>query len=312
MGAYSSDPAWRGGLRLNMTQASEIPASSSAADGGPRIVARPGVGVTAGVLQQQDLEFKRLFIENPVLIFVERGIKALRWPGGEYLIRAGQAIALAGGQSVDITNRPEDDGSYRAHWLVWDDALLAAHADAHPHLTVIRHALPITPASEEFACAFRRATQAVEDDGLPAAIARHRLGELLQWIGTLGRRFEQVQALTMAVKVRRLIGQDIARDWSANAVASAVAMSEATLRRKLADEGTSLSAILVDARMSFALVLLQSTTQPVTQIALAVGYQTPSQFAVRFRDRFGFVPTAVRGHRQAARAASALGMPVTP
>jgi AraC-like DNA-binding protein len=94
-------------------------------------------------------------------------------------------------------------------------------------------------------------------------------------------------------------------------VASAFAMSEATLRRKLADEGTSLSTILVDARMSFALTLLQSTTQPVTQIALAVGYQTPSQFAVRFRDRFGFVPTSVRGHRRPAPDANALGMPVT-
>lgn len=30
------------------------------------------------------------------------------------------------GQSVDITNRPAEDGSYRAHWLMWDDTLIAA------------------------------------------------------------------------------------------------------------------------------------------------------------------------------------------
>jgi len=294
-----------------MTQASESDEPSVADGHGPRIVVRPGVGAAAGVLQQQALEFKRLFIENPVLIFVERGLKTIRWPGGECVIPPGQAIALAGGQSLDVTNRPEADGSYRAHWLVWDDTLLAAHADAHPHLAVIRHALPINPGSDEFAAAFHRATQAVEDAALPTAVARHRLGELLQWIGTFGSRFEQVQALTLSIQVRRLIGQDMARDWSANAVASAFAMSEATLRRKLADEGTSLSTILVDARMSFALTLLQSTAQPVTQIALAVGYQTPSQFAVRFRDRFGFVPTAVRGHRRATPDVSMPGMPVT-
>ncbi len=71
-------------------------------------------------------------------------------------------------------------------------------------------------------------------------------------------------------------------------------MSEATLRRKLADEGDCLSGILADARLSFALTLLQATTQPVTQIALAVGYQSPSHFTVRFRRRFGFSPSAIR------------------
>lgn len=81
-------------------------------------------------------------------------------------------------------------------------------------------------------------------------------------------------------------------------MASAFAMSEATLRRKLADEGTKLSEILVDTRLSFALTLLQSTAQSVTQIALNVGYQTPSHFATRFRSRFGVPPTPIRGHQR--------------
>ncbi len=266
---------------------------------GPRIFHRPGVGISAGILQQQELEFKRLFVEQPVLIAVECGIKALRWCNGEFIIRAGEAIAVAGGQSVDITNRLAEDGSYRANWLVWDSALVAAHAEAHPGQAVIRHALPIAQRSDEFTTAFKRALQAVEDDSLPPDIARHRVGELLLWIGMNGGRFEPARTLTLAGKIRRLVGQDLARNWNAGAVASAFAMSEATLRRRLAEEDTSLSDILVDARMSFALKLLQSTTQPVTQVALNVGYQTPSHFAVRFRRRFGFPPTAIRGHRQA-------------
>lgn len=264
----------------------------------PRLITRTGVGAAGVILQQQELEFKRLFIENPVLIYVERGIKAVRWSGGEYLIRAGEAIAVAGGQSLDITNRLAEDGSYRAYWLVWDDALIATQADAHPELAIIRQAQPMTTGTQEFRAALQRAIQAVEDERIPGSIASHRLHEILLWIGMHGCRFEQSTALTTTVKVRRLIGQDLAREWNAPSVASVFAMSEATLRRKLADEGTSLSQILVDARMSFALQLLQSTTQPVVQIALSVGYQTPSQFAVRFRDRFGFPPTAIRGHRR--------------
>lgn len=261
----------------------------------PRIIVRPGVGSSAGVLQKSELEFKRLFVDQPVLIMVERGSKALRWSSGEYIVRAGEAIAIAGGQSVDITNRPAADGSYRAGWLVWESALLAAHAAAHPQQNVIRHALPLLGPPPDFAAAFHRAVQAVADETIPLAIARHRAAELLVWIGMHGGRFGEGDDPSLATRVRRLVSQDLAREWSADAVSSALAMSQATLRRRLAEETTGLTEILVDTRMSFALSLLQSTRAPVTQIALHVGYQTSSHFAVRFRRRFGFPPTAVRG-----------------
>jgi len=264
----------------------------------PRIAARSGVGAAGVILQHQELEFRRLFIESPVLIHVERGSKVVRWSDGEQMIGTGEAIALAGGQSLDVTNRPADDGGYRARWLVFDDALIAAQADAHPELASIRHAHPITAHGEDFRASLERAIQALEDEGIPTAIARHRLRELLLWLGMDGYRLEPSKASGMAVKVRRLIGGDLAREWSASDVASAFAMSEATLRRRLSEEGARLSSILVDARMSFALHLLQSTHQPVVEIALSVGYRTQSQFAVRFRARFGFPPTAIRGHRR--------------
>ena len=262
------------------------------------IFTRPGVGTTGVVLQQKNLEFKRLYIESPLLIYVEKGMKSVRWPGGKYLIRAGEAIVVAGGQSLDITNKLAEDGSYRAHWLVWDETLIASNAESSSDLPIIKHALPMRSDIADFAVSLHRAIQAIEDGTVPTMIARHRLQELLVWIGVNGGQLEHSRALTMAVKVRRLIGKDLAGEWSAEAVASAFAMSEATMRRRLAEEGTNLSNLLIDARMSFALQLLQSTAQPVMQIALSVGYQTPSQFAVRFRDRFGFPPTAIRGHRR--------------
>jgi AraC-like DNA-binding protein len=82
-------------------------------------------------------------------------------------------------------------------------------------------------------------------------------------------------------------------------------MSEASLRRHLAAEDSSLSEILLDVRMSTALTLLQSTAQPVTRIAGEVGYQSPSQFAVRFRRRFGCSPSDVRRDSPRGRAALA-------
>jgi len=70
------------------------------------------------------------------------------------------------------------------------------------------------------------------------------------------------------------------------------------LRRRLMAEGARLSELLVDVRMSLALTLLQASSLSVSQIAMNSGYESPSRFAVRFRQRFGFAPTAVRGHQR--------------
>lgn len=266
-------------------------------DGEPRIIHRSGVGSSAGIRQWQNLSFKRLFIDRPTLIFVEHGIKVLRWPGGEYVIRAGDAIALAGGHTVDFTNHVGSDGLYRADWLVCDDTLIAEHAARHPEQAVIRNALPIIQPPLELKAAYRTAQQAVEDEAIPQAIARHRVAEMLVWLGLNGGRFAQDETISLALKVRRLIAQDLAKEWGAVAVSSALAMSEATLRRRLAEEDTSFGEILVDTRMTMALAQLQSTAQPVTRIALNVGYQSPSNFSVRFRERFGFPPSSIRGQR---------------
>lgn len=269
------------------------------------LVHRPGVGATAGILQPQELVFKRLFIDQPVLVVVEHGTKCLRWQHGELITHAGEAIAIAGGQAVDIINRPAEDGSYRACWLAWDSALVAEHGARHPDHPVIRHAQAVVPAGNGFLAAFHQAVQSIDDADIPLEIARHRAAELLLWVGMYAGRFEESNSSTLAVKVRRLLGQDLAKDWSAEEVASRLAMSEASLRRKLATENTSLSEIMIDARMTFALTMLQSTAQPVTSIALDCGYQSPSHFAVRFKQRFGFSPSAVRERNLQPRAAHA-------
>ncbi len=50
--------------------------------------------------------------------------------------------------------------------------------------------------------------------------------------------------------------------------------------------------------MTSALRLLQGTDWPISLIASQVGYESASRFAERFRKRFGFAPTAIRGHHR--------------
>ena len=52
--------------------------------------------------------------------------------------------------------------------------------------------------------------------------------------------------------------------------------------------------------MMRALTLLQVSDWPVARIAEEVGYESASRFTARFRQRFGFLPTAVRGQKKTA------------
>ena len=47
-------------------------------------------------------------------------------------------------------------------------------------------------------------------------------------------------------------------------------------------------------RLAAAVQQLLHSTTPVTEIALAVGYETPAAFTKTFRQRFGVAPTTLR------------------
>ena len=130
---------------------------------------------------------------------------------------------------------------------------------------------------------------------LPRSLREHAVAELLLWLAEEGVGSQPVPPPGFAARLRALLGEDLAAACSAPEAARALAVSEATLRRRLAQEGTVFSDLLVDLRMTRALGLLQTTSHPVGRVALEVGYDCPSHFAARFRTRFGITPSAVRG-----------------
>jgi len=271
--------------------------------------ARPGVGITAHVIQGCELKILSLRVERAAMIMVQRGIKSVRTEGGSWTTGVpGQVIVLGGNQTVDFINSVHDAGNYEARWLVFDPAILG---DAYylersarvasrrsPRLSV--HLIPHV--STNLADAFDRAGQTLASPHeIPDSVARQRVLEVAHWLLEDGicLRASQVDT-SVAYKIRALISGHLDKTWTADRVAAELAMSEATLRRRLVAEGASLTELLVDTRMSTALTLLQATTQPVSEIALSVGYESASRFAIRFRKRFGFSPTAVRGHDRAS------------
>lgn len=260
------------------------------------LVHRPGIAATASILQNQTLAFRRLWIDLPTLILVESGQKTLRGAMGEFQVGAGEVVALAGGQSFDVSNAPSEGegGAYRARWLAFERPLLNALPARGGGQLPARPVVVLGQAARQFVTALGGMVETLADSELPTAIAAHRAQELLLWIEASGARLLLDDGERFAPRVRRLLAADPAASWRGPQLAASLALSEASLRRRLADEGTSLTEILLDVRMSSALTLLQSTPWPVTRVAGEVGYQSPSQFAIRFRQRFGLAPRDVR------------------
>jgi AraC-like DNA-binding protein len=100
----------------------------------------------------------------------------------------------------------------------------------------------------------------------------------------------------------------IAGDLSAARVADAMGLHERTLRRRLADEGTSLRQAIAAARFEVACQLLRETDLRLNDIAHTVGYAEASVFLRAFRAWAGCTPAQWR--ERAAR--GALSPPAVP
>jgi len=94
-------------------------------------------------------------------------------------------------------------------------------------------------------------------------------------------------------RLARLVLVDPSRDWSASEMAARLGVSERTLRRNLSAEETGFREVLRDVRLNTALALLQTGRPNVAEVALSCGYDSPSRFAVLFRERFGVRPSDI-------------------
>ncbi len=96
-------------------------------------------------------------------------------------------------------------------------------------------------------------------------------------------------------RVRRLVVEHFGgAAVTPSTVARALSVSERTLSRRLADEGTSFRSILDDVRREFACALLQDRSLSVGDIAFFLQYSEPAAFHRAFRRWTGRAPGEFR------------------
>ncbi|MFJ2684232.1 helix-turn-helix transcriptional regulator [Pseudomonas sp. NPDC087342] len=160
--------------------------------------------------------------------------------------------------------------------------------DVNPGSTV--YDCKTTDLDEDLNDALQFCIRGVNSPTVSQAQQTTRLLGLLLALQERGVVFLRPSAPGLVERLTQLLAKAPEKRWTAAEVGRELAVSEATLRRRLAEEGISFSAVLTEIRMHNAIMLLQTTQFSLSQIADACGYRAVSRFSMRFKSRFGFSP----------------------
>ncbi|TCN36171.1 helix-turn-helix transcriptional regulator [Sinorhizobium americanum] len=239
----------------------------------------------------------RLTNTTPVLIHVCSGNKVVVIRDTPLLLTAGEFGLLPDHQPMTMENIPKAPQNYEARILPIPRPLFEETYARLAFITPPRTALPVKAFDlpDEAVALFDFCCSPESLAKLPTPVATVRLMELITWFALSGAVLGVQGNPLLQHRLRQMIEADPSRNWTLGHAARSFNMSEATLRRKLAAENTSFTETLSDTRMTRALALLQTTTLPIAHVAQEVGYDSPSQFSARFKERFGINPREVRG-----------------
>jgi AraC-like DNA-binding protein len=219
---------------------------------------------------------------------IQSGQKRLADRTQRSAVEPGHYLVVTPGTLLNVENLPAGDVPYRSSCIAVSRELLQKSwpKDATPTRWTVLHPYPMLDQ------AFAHAETGLQQQ-LPQAVLVHRVRELLEALGLGGFR-PALHEPGIVERVRLALAAAPERAWRVEDMTVQLSMSAATLRRKLAAEGTSFRALLEEVRLCQALALIQTTTQPLKRIAEDCGYLSASRFATRFRMRFGTLPSELR------------------
>ena len=104
-----------------------------------------------------------------------------------------------------------------------------------------------------------------------------------------------VRPLSLTLRVKRIVAAMLVGcSPSFPQIASALGMSARTLRRRLADEGTTVTVNLDEAKAEFARQLIVETRMSIHEIAQTLHYAKPGAFSRAYKCWMGMTPLSAR------------------
>lgn len=214
-----------------------------------------------------------------------------------YTLNSSSGLCMVdAGLGADLSKFPAHQGLFQSIFLTLSPAVIARFQRHYPAAAATsKLASPIRTLAtdEDLYSALDNLLASVERESLSDTRLELRIFDFMLALTERGVSFITQQNGTGA-RLKTLLRDAPDQHWTARSAGTALAMSEATLRRRLSEEGIRFEHILLDIRMHHALMLLQTTAWSIPQIADACGYRSQARFSERFRDRFGISPARVR------------------
>lgn len=288
-------------LALVRTMPAAVDAGASprwALPSGTPILRRDLCGLAQPCLKQAQRTPRFLFREATVLL-VAAGRLDLDDGVAQVSVPAPGLLLVAPNTCADVLKTPGgDEQRFRSLFLTLSAELLAAFQRGRPAIAAdgaqVAAAFRQMPLDDDLSATLRQVFDSIGTPQLSDERLQYRLLDLLAGFAERGHVFASSGQHLASSRLRQLIGDAPQRHWTAKEAGRALAMSEATLRRRLAEERIRFEDLLIDTRMHHALMLVQTTSWNIPRIAEACGYKSRARFAERFRARFGYLPSSVR------------------
>jgi AraC-like DNA-binding protein len=236
-------------------------------------------------------KFRALFSEQPLILMVREGEKLVRHGVQEHVMARGHLGVIPVHLPLIVENRLSSRNLFIAQAIAINADLLSEFNRMPAQGTTAFR----STVHDRAVHAFERAVTSLEDPYMPLSLRENAVRDVLLWLAEEGIGFNAQQEKNFADKVRATLSKAPQDNWHITEMARQLAVSESTLRRRLAEQDTNFQALLIEVRMARALSLLQTTAMPIANIAYEAGYESPSRFAARFRVRYGVKPSDIRG-----------------
>lgn len=227
-----------------------------------------------------------VFIHAPTLYWVEQGHKQLWWQEQSYEFNRANWLVVPAGQYLTFVNTPMQN-TFNARAVTFFQPPPAEWLNEEISLSA---APPMVRVTDALRYCFEIICDMSNKD-----LSAHTQQKLLLAFYAELRHIDALHLLfpsenkLVRDKLATYLSAAPGEDHKIEIAAQHLAMSRATLTRKLAAEETSFRHILTEIRMSHALGLLQRKFSQM-DTALACGYQSEVRFTQRFKEQFGLTP----------------------
>ncbi|OLQ94441.1 AraC family transcriptional regulator [Vibrio ponticus] len=236
---------------------------------------------------KREQPLNNVFIHAPTIIWVDQGFKQLWWHEQSLEFNRANWILVPAGQYLTFVNTPEQK-LFHSRAIALNLAPPAEWLD--PEQPVTANSFPQIATTPPLEYCFDLVSE-MGNKGLSYQTQKQLLlgfyAELRE-MGALNKLFPNNQQMVRD-KLANYLSSAPGDDHRIEVAASYLAMSRATLTRKLNAEGSSFREVLAQIRMNHAINLLQKNYSQM-ETALACGYQSESRFSQRFKQQFGLTP----------------------